>query len=235
MDEPAPPHNEHQQADAANGPLSDTLVLHPMSEQNWEKLGTLAWMNRQAQIEADEHLRKLREPPRKQGSEGDASHGHFIPNDNSHLAQRGHDQEITVALTLEELYTGHRVVVPVNGEPRGLNLPAGTSDGARLRIPCAGSPGRNGGQRGDLYVTIQQQPHDRFERVGDDLYATTEVLQGTLIHGGPHTFNSLTGPVEVMIPRGHDMSTRLRITGKGFPVKGAGGRYGDLLLRLLVK
>ena len=140
-----------------------------------------------------------------------------------------------MALTLEELYTGHRVVVPVNGEPRGLNLPPGVADGARLRIPCAGSPGMNGGQRGDLYVTVQQKPHDRFTRVGHDLYATTHVLMNTLIHGGPHTFPALMGPVEVMIPAGHDMATRLRITGKGFPVKGSNGSFGDLLLQLLVK
>ena len=62
-----------------------------MSEQNWEKLGTLAWMNRQAQIDADEHLRKMREPHREQPSESKGAQGHFVPNDSSNLARRGHD------------------------------------------------------------------------------------------------------------------------------------------------
>ena len=51
----------------------------------------------------------------------------------------------------------------------------GLTDGSRIRIAGKGHAGRNGAVAGDLYVTLQVEPHPLFRREGDDLHLTLPV------------------------------------------------------------
>ena len=51
-----------------------------------------------------------------------------------------------------------------------VDVPPGLADGARIRVPGKGHAGRNGGETGDLYITVHVQPHPLFRREGDDLH-----------------------------------------------------------------
>ena len=51
-----------------------------------------------------------------------------------------------------------------------LDLPGGLADGTRIRVPAKGHVGRDGGESGDLYITVHVQPHPVFRRDGDDLH-----------------------------------------------------------------
>ena len=57
-------------------------------------------------------------------------------------------------------------------EAISVNVPPGLADGARIRVPGKGHAGRNGGEAGDLYLTVHVQPHPLFRRDGDDLHLT---------------------------------------------------------------
>src|SRR2546421_3758485 len=50
-----------------------------------------------------------------------------------------------------------------------VRVPAGVSDGQRIRVKGRGAAGANGGPPGDLYVVVHVQPHAMFGRSGDDL------------------------------------------------------------------
>ena len=50
-----------------------------------------------------------------------------------------------------------------------VSVPAGLADGARIRVAGQGHCGLNGGEPGDLYLTLHVAPHARFRREGDDL------------------------------------------------------------------
>src|SRR5262249_56835196 len=50
-----------------------------------------------------------------------------------------------------------------------VRVPAGVSDGQRIRVKGRGGAGANGGPPGDLYVVVNVTPHPLFGRNGKDL------------------------------------------------------------------
>ena len=51
-----------------------------------------------------------------------------------------------------------------------IRIPAGGDNGMSLKITGYGDEGENGGPKGDLFVQIEVEPHDAFQREGDDIY-----------------------------------------------------------------
>lgn len=107
-------------------------------------------------------------------------------------------------------------------------IPAGVRDGARIRLKGKGQPGANGGPPGDVYVRVHVEPHDVFDRSGDNLtlhapLTITEAALGTNI-----TVPTLEDPVTLKIPAGTQPGRTFRVKGRGAP-KARGGR-GDLLV-----
>ncbi len=75
-------------------------------------------------------------------------------------------------------------------------------DGATVRIPGKGNPGRGGGPPGDLLLKVHVTPHSVFERRGNDLHVTvpisfTEAALGTTVE-----LPTLDGLVSIKIPAG---------------------------------
>ena len=58
--------------------------------------------------------------------------------------------------------------VETQSEVLTIDVPPGLADGACVRVPGKGHVGRNGGEDGDLYVSVHVQPHPLFRREGDD-------------------------------------------------------------------
>lgn len=68
-----------------------------------------------------------------------------------------------------------------------VTIPAGIDAGQRLRVPGQGAPGMAGAPSGDLYVDIDVEPDERFERDGTDLVTRCQVsfadaALGTTLH-----------------------------------------------------
>ncbi|HVJ14710.1 MAG TPA: DnaJ C-terminal domain-containing protein, partial [Polyangiaceae bacterium] len=109
-----------------------------------------------------------------------------------------------------------------------VNFPPGVDTGHRLRVPGQGMPGPSGTASGDLYVDVEVESHERFERHGDDLATRASV-----------TFSqaALGGSVEVELPDGSKVSADvgagtqpgkiIRLSNHGMPRLDRSGR-GDL-------
>jgi len=113
-----------------------------------------------------------------------------------------------------------------------VKVPAGVTDGARIRLGGKGQPGRQGGRPGDLYLKVSVQPHPRLRREGDNLYMTVPVTVSEAVSGASIDVPTLHGSVKLKVPPHSQSGQKLRLRGKGAP-RSNGGR-GDLFVELQV-
>src|SRR6266581_2215864 len=92
--------------------------------------------------------------------------------------------------------------VEMRSEPLTIAVPPGLPAGARIRIPGKGHVGRNGGENGDLYITVHVLPHPLFRREGDDLHIVVPVAIHEAALGTKFEVPSLDGPARVRVPPG---------------------------------
>src|SRR4051812_17486699 len=119
----------------------------------------------------------------------------------------------------------------VRTEAVPVRVPPGIVEGARLRVADMGHAGRNGGRNGDLYVTVQVQPHPVFRRQGDDLCVVLPIGVHEAVLGTRLEVPSLEGPVKLRIPPGTQAGQRFRLRERGVPAPS--GR-GDLLVEIRI-
>ena len=113
-----------------------------------------------------------------------------------------------------------------------VRLPAGVSDGQRIRLKGRGAPGRHGGPNGDLYVIAHVEPHPLFGRRDSDLTITVPITFAEAALGAEVKVPTLDGPpVTIKVPAGTRSGRTFRVKGRGVPKnKGA----GDLLVTVEV-
>lgn len=114
-----------------------------------------------------------------------------------------------------------------------IKVPAGVDDGAQLRVSGEGEAGTRGGPPGDLYVVIRVNPHDFFEREGDDIYCEVPLTFAQVALGDEIEIPTLTERVRLKIPAGTQTGTYFRLKGKGVPrLRGYG--QGDQHVKVTV-
>jgi molecular chaperone DnaJ len=112
-----------------------------------------------------------------------------------------------------------------------VQVPPGLADGARLRVPAKGHAGRNGGDYGDLYVTVRVEPHPIFRREGDDLHLVVPIAIHEAALGARVDVPSLDGPARLRVPPGTQSGQRFRLRGRGMPSPRTAER-GDLVVEV---
>ncbi|MFD8571393.1 molecular chaperone DnaJ [Streptomyces sp. NPDC059639] len=114
-----------------------------------------------------------------------------------------------------------------------VRIPAGVSDGQRIRLRGKGAPGERGGPAGDLYVVVHVDKHPVFDRKGDNLTVTVPVTFTEATLGGEVKVPTLGGPaVTLKLPAGTPNGRTMRARGKGAVRKD--GTRGDLLVTVEV-
>jgi molecular chaperone DnaJ len=121
--------------------------------------------------------------------------------------------------------------VEMRTEPLTIATPPGLADGARIRVAGKGNVGRNGGEYGDLYMTVQVEPHPLFRREGDDLHVVVPVAIHEAALGTKFEVPSLDGPARVRVPPGTQSGHRFRLRERGVP-SARNGRRGDLVVEV---
>ena len=95
-------------------------------------------------------------------------------------------------------------------------IPAGVSDGQKIRLKGRGAPGRNGGPAGDLIVECHVVPHRTFGRSGNNLTVRVPVSFPELALGGTILVPTLDGStVTLRLKPGTQSGSRHRVKGKG--------------------
>ncbi|HIE5766662.1 TPA: curved DNA-binding protein [Proteus mirabilis] len=151
--------------------------------------------------------------------------------------QRGHDLEIELAVFLEESQEEHKRTIsyhlPVYNVfgilekeiPKTLNvkIPAGVIDGQRIRLKGQGTIGENGGENGDLWLTIRIAPHPLFDIKGHDLEIVVPVAPWEAALGAKIPIPTIKEKILLTIPAGSQAGQKLRIKGKGLVSKKVSG------------
>ncbi len=150
---------------------------------------------------------------------------------------RGQDLEMELPLFLEETLAeqtrsiSYKIpTVDASGFPGAdttktlkVKIPAGVSDGERIRLKGQGAPGFAGGANGDLYLIIRLAPHPVFDVDGQDLQIVVPLAPWEAALGASVEMPTLTGKITLTIPAGSQSGQRLRIKGKGLASKKSTG------------
>ena len=148
-------------------------------------------------------------------------------------AARGRDVEQRVPISLDEAYRGGSRTVRAGRRKLEVKIPAGAQTGTRVRIPQRGEAGR--GEAGDLYLVVEVEPDERFERRGDDLYVEVPVELATAVLGGDARVATPSGSVVLTVPAGSQPGQTFRLSGRGMPRLRDPNTHGDLYVRLKVE
>lgn len=143
------------------------------------------------------------------------------------MQEKGQDVEYNLSISLEESVLGADKKLSLQIENRieemNVKIPAGISQGKKLRLPGKGLNGYNGGPNGDLYLNINVLPHPIFARDGNDLYIEKTIKFTQAALGTSIDVPTLDGTIKrLKISPGTQNSTKIRMKGYGVPgLKGA--------------
>ena len=141
---------------------------------------------------------------------------------------KGRDQSASTTLDFLTAIKGDTVKLqPAEGKPISVKIPAGVSDGQKIRLRGKGEPSRDGGPPGDLTLTVTVRKHPAFERDGLNLRVDVPVTFTEATLGATIEVPTLGGdPVKLRVAAGTPSGRVLRVKGRGVTsTKGT----GDLL------
>jgi molecular chaperone DnaJ len=142
--------------------------------------------------------------------------------------RKGADVQASITISFRDSIFGKEVDIKPNLTVR---IPAGISDGGKVRVKGRGEPGEAG--PGDLYVIVNVVPHPVFSRKGENIHLTV-----------PVTFTEAALGSDIPVPTLEGDEVKLRIApgtanGKTFRVKGRGVKKGvnagDLMVSIEVQ
>ena len=142
----------------------------------------------------------------------------------------GRDFETSVRIRLEDAHRGTTVNLDLkdgDGERTlQVTIPAGVTDGQKLRLRGKGGKGFGGGPDGDIYLHIALASHPVFRADHHDLYFDLALTPWEAALGAEIEVATLDQPVVLTVPPLTRSARKLRLRGRGLS-NGKDGR-GDL-------
>lgn len=134
--------------------------------------------------------------------------------------------EANAEVTLEEVASGTKRLLDVDGKRIEVTIPQGVADAQSIRFS-----GVSAGA--DAYVKVRVAPHPVFSRDGANLTREVPITLREALLGGETKIKTLTGTVMLRIPPETQTGRQFRLAGQGLPHFRREGR-GDLFVRVRV-
>ncbi|MER7209620.1 DnaJ C-terminal domain-containing protein [Streptosporangium sp. NPDC000239] len=144
----------------------------------------------------------------------------------------GADQEAELELSVEDAYRGGRKSLTVGGRRIEVRIPAGVTDGRRIRLAGQGGRGGDGAPPGDLYLIVRIAPHPRYRVEGRDIHIRLPITPWEGALGAAVAVETPGGETKVKVPPGTSSGRRLRLRGRGMPSPREGP--GDLFAEIQI-
>jgi curved DNA-binding protein len=155
----------------------------------------------------------------------------------SRRPQKGQDMMSEITVTFEEAARGTEKNFTIDRggrhEDTSVKVPAGISEGKKLRLAGKGFPGAQGGPPGSLYFKVHILSHPIYKRDGNDIVVEHKVSLTEALLGAVIKVPTLEGEKQVKVPAGTQPLTKLRLRGLGMPHSRGGGR-GDQFVKIVV-
>ena len=119
-----------------------------------------------------------------------------------------------------------RCRAPAGTRTLDVTIPAGVTDGQRIRLAGQGGQGSDGARPGDLYLVVSIARHPRYRLEGRDLYVELRLAPWEAALGTSVAVDTPGGEAKVKVPAGTSSGRRLRLRGRGLPRPR--GHPGDL-------
>lgn len=140
---------------------------------------------------------------------------------------KGQDLQASTTLDFITATKGEQITLDLDGKAVKVKVPAGVADGQKIRLRGKGRPSPDGGENGDLVLTVTVRKHPVFERDGINLRVNVPVTFVEAALGATIEVPTLGGdPVKLKVAPGTPSGRVLRVKGRGIhSPKG----QGDLL------
>jgi curved DNA-binding protein len=162
--------------------------------------------------------------------------GNYRTSRGRQRTRKGADYEAVLNITLEEAFNGVEKQFTVDGRTLKVKIVPGVAHGKKLRLRNQGATGSGGGQRGDLFLTINIINHPDYERRGNDLYYNLNIDLYTAVLGGKKQIKTLDGKkINIEIPKETENGKVLRIKGLGIEQPENIKQRGDLFIKINVE
>ena len=145
---------------------------------------------------------------------------------------KGPDVVTSAPLSLRDAVAGTTVELVADGRTMTVRIPAGVHSGQKIRLRGKGRPGRNGGESGDMVVTITVDKHPVYSIDGANLRMDLPVTLKEAALGATVEVPLLDGTTtRIKIKPGTSSGTVMRVRGKGIVTS---KKTGDLLVTVQV-
>lgn len=139
---------------------------------------------------------------------------------------KGADQQASIEIDLVDAYRGTRKNLRLDsGRKLDVKIPAGVTQGQRIRLAGQASTRLGHGLPGDLYLELKIRPHAQFRLEERDVYLDVPITPWEAALGARIQIPTLGGRVDIRVPAGSTSGRTLRLKGRGLPGRPAGNQY----------
>lgn len=121
--------------------------------------------------------------------------------------------------------------VNIGGKNVSVKIPAGMQSGQTLRLKGLGGVGVNGGENGDVLITISVDEHEYFKNDGLNILLDLPISVVEAVKGAKITVPTINGKVAVKVPPYSSSGEKLRLKGQGIKAKSG---QGDEIITLQI-
>ena len=145
---------------------------------------------------------------------------------------KGPDVVTSATLSLRDAVAGTTVELTADGRTMTVRIPAGVHNGQKIRLRGKGRPGRDGGENGDMVITITVAKHPVYSIDGVNLRMDLPVTLKEAALGATVEVPLLDGTTtRIKVKAGTSSGTVMRVRGKGVVTS---KKTGDLLVTVQV-
>ncbi len=145
--------------------------------------------------------------------------------------QRGQDVSYNMRVDFLDAAQGVEKQISLNGKNINVKIPAGMQSGQTMRLKGLGNVGLNGGENGDVLITINVNEHPYFKADGLNILLDLPISVKEAISGAKITVPTINGKVAVTVPAFSSSGEKLRL--KGLGIKSKTGQ-GDEIINLQI-